>query len=63
MALVERSQTMPDLIARHGQTAAILEAITPADLQAMARRYLAMDQAVEILALPEGVEVPVAPAG
>lgn len=60
LALAGRSQTLPDLIDRHHRTAAALAAITPAQVQAMARRYLAMQDAVEIVALPEGVEEPAA---
>lgn len=53
MALVERAQTRPDRIARFEAAKARLLALGPADVQAMARRYLAPGAGVEVLVLPE----------
>ena len=58
LALVDRSQTQADLLDRYHRTAAELTAITPEQVQALARRYLAMADAVEVLALPEGIDEP-----
>lgn len=53
MALVRQAQGQPDRIARFLGARARYEALSPADLQAMARRYLDPGEAVEIVILPE----------
>lgn len=58
MALAERAQSEPERFDRFRKARARLEALTPADLLAVARRYLALDKAVQVLVLPEGVEAP-----
>lgn len=58
LALVDRAQSQPDRIVRYQQARQRLDALTPADLQALARRYLAPDQAVVALVLPEGAPAP-----
>jgi zinc protease len=40
LGLVDRAQTEPEDIARFSKSKAVLQAITPADLQAAARKYL-----------------------
>ena len=62
MALVDRAQTEPDRIERFTQAPARIAAITAKDLQALAKRYLTSDGAVEITVLPEGTEEAPAPA-
>ena len=57
-ALAERAQTQPDRLARARSARARLEKLTAADLQAIARRYLAPEKAVQALVLPEGAPVP-----
>ena len=46
--LVRRAQSKPDAISRYLTAKARYEALTPADIRAMAARYLNPDQAVEI---------------
>ncbi|MFM5931479.1 MAG: M16 family metallopeptidase [Novosphingobium sp.] len=58
MTLVDRAQTEPDRLDRHAKAAARLAAITPADLQDIARRYLTESGALELIVLPEGVDPP-----
>jgi len=58
MALVDRAQTEADRIIRHKQERDLLLAITPQQLQALARRYLQGTDGVEILVLPEGEDTP-----
>lgn len=58
LGLVDRAQSDPDEIDRFTQARARLLAITPADIEALARRYLAADKGVEIVVLPEGVDEP-----
>ncbi|MFC0204788.1 M16 family metallopeptidase [Novosphingobium soli] len=53
MALVARAQSQPDRIDRFQESARRLAAITPANIQAVARRYLAPDAGVEVLVLPK----------
>ena len=53
MGLVDRAQTQPDRISRYTEGRALLEALTPADVQAMALRYLDPAQRLEIVVLPE----------
>lgn len=57
-ALAERAQTQPDRLARAKSARARLEKLTAADLQAIARRYLAPEKAVQVLVLPEGATAP-----
>lgn len=57
-ALAERAQTQPDRLARAKSARARLEKLTAADLQAIARRYLAPDKAVQVLVLPDGAPAP-----
>jgi zinc protease len=58
MALTDRAQTEADRIARHVQAKSILQALTAADIQALAKRYLTDAAALEVLVLPNGVELP-----
>jgi len=58
LALTDRAQTEPDRIDRHVKGKERLLALTPAQLQTLARRYLTAEGAVEITVLPEGVEEP-----
>uniref|UniRef100_UPI0025E48109 M16 family metallopeptidase n=1 Tax=Novosphingobium sp. Chol11 TaxID=1385763 RepID=UPI0025E48109 len=58
LALAERAASHPERIDRYLQAKSRLDAITPAALQAMARRYLALDHAVTVLVLPKGAEAP-----
>ncbi len=52
MGLVDRAQTQPDRLARFAQGRALLEGLTPEDVQAMALRYLDPAQRLEITVLP-----------
>lgn len=56
LLLVDRAQTEPDRIDRllHGKER--IAAITSADLQALARRYLTANRGLEVTVLPEGKE-------
>ncbi len=56
LTLVDRAQTEPDRIERYLKAKDRLLALTPADVQTMAQRYLGAQQRVEVLVLPEGVE-------
>jgi zinc protease len=56
MGLVARAQSRPDRIARFEQAKARLLALTPADVQAMAKRYLAPEAGLEVLVLPKDVK-------
>ena len=60
LGFVDRAQTEPDRIARYVKGKDLLKAITPAQLQAVAKKYLTADGAVEINVLPEGVDDPLA---
>lgn len=57
MGLVDRAQTQPDRISRFLEGRALLETLTPADVQDMALRYLDPAQRLEIAVLPEGEPV------
>lgn len=59
MTFVDRAQTEPDDINRFQRSKEVLLAVTPADLQAVARQYLTADGAVEVNVLPHGVDDPV----
>jgi zinc protease len=58
LALTERAQSKPDRIARFQAARARLMALTPADIQAAARRFLDPGRAVTVLVLPEGPRPP-----
>ena len=58
LSLVDRAQTEADRIDRFNRARDRLTALTAADVQAEARRYLDPAQGLEVLALPEGVAEP-----
>ncbi|WP_067734862.1 M16 family metallopeptidase [Novosphingobium naphthalenivorans] len=58
LSLVDRAQTEADRIDRFEKARERLLALTPGDVEAMARRYLTPDAGLEVLVLPEGVAVP-----
>ena len=58
LALVDRAQTEAERIQRYIKAGARLEAITPAEIEAVARRYLAPADGLEVLVLPKGIEPP-----
>lgn len=58
MSLVDRAQTEADRIDRQLQARTRLLLVSPLQVQALARKYLQMKDAVEILVLPEGAPVP-----
>ncbi len=58
LSLVDRAQTQADRIERFTKARDRLTTITVADVQAMAQRYLDPAQGLEVLVLPEGVDVP-----
>ncbi|MEJ2458592.1 MAG: insulinase family protein [Novosphingobium sp.] len=58
LSLVDRAQTEADRIERFEKARARLLALTPADVEAMARRYLTPGAGLEVLVLPEGVPIP-----
>jgi zinc protease len=62
LAYVDRAQTEADRIDRYAQARRRLSAITAADLQALAQRYLGAQAGVEIAVLPEGAAMPKAQA-
>src|SRR3546814_8646790 len=53
MTLADRAQSEADRLDRHFASPEILKAATPADMIALAQRYLAPEQAVELLGLPK----------
>ena len=53
--LAQRAQSEPDRIARWRAAPDLIRAITPEDLQATARTYLADEAAVEVLVVPEAI--------
>lgn len=57
MSLVDRAQSQADRIERYTHARDRLLALTPADVAAMARRYLDPAKGLEVLVLPEGVAV------
>ena len=61
LTLVDRAQTEADRIDRFLKAKDRLLALTPAEVQALAQRYLRPQQAVEVLVLAEGVELPKVP--
>lgn len=58
LTLVDRAQTEPDRIERYVHGRDRVKAVTALDLQALAKRYLTADKAVEVTVLPEGVDPP-----
>lgn len=58
MNLAERAQSEPDRLVRAKSAGARLEKLTAADLQVLAKRYLSVEKAVQILVLPEGAAAP-----
>ena len=58
LTLVDRAQTQADRIDRQLKARTRLAALTVADVQAMARQYLAPHRAVEIDTVPEGAAAP-----
>ena len=61
LTFVDRAQTEPDRIERYLRSRELLKAITRAEIQALARKYLTEAGAVEFNVLPEGVNDPVNP--
>ncbi|WP_336985988.1 insulinase family protein [Altererythrobacter aquiaggeris] len=53
MSLVDLAQSQPDTRDRFLLQRGLLETITPEDIRQMAARYIAIEQALEILTLPE----------
>ncbi len=58
IGLVSRAQSEPDRLDRFIRARERLLAVTPAELQALARQYLTDAGSVPILVLPEGTEAP-----
>ena len=58
MGLAMRAQSQPDTIERNVHAKERLMAVTPAQVQAAAARYLADASAVETVVLPDGVDLP-----
>jgi zinc protease len=58
MSMAERAQTQPDRIDRYVKARERVLAMTPADIQTTARRYLAPEAGLKLLVLPEGVKAP-----
>jgi len=58
LSLVDRAQSESDRIDRFVKARERLMALTAADVEATAKRYLQPDAGVEVLVLPEGVDPP-----
>ena len=58
LSLVDRAQSEAERIDRYVQAEQRILALTPADLEVMARRYLTPNSGLEVLVLPEGVSTP-----
>lgn len=58
LTYVDRAQTEADRIERYTKAKDRLSAVTAADLQALARRYLTATGGVEVTVLPEGAAAP-----
>ncbi|HET9627928.1 MAG TPA: insulinase family protein [Novosphingobium sp.] len=58
LTLVDRAQTQAERIERQLRARERLSALTAADVEEMARQYLAPDRAVEVDVLPQGAAVP-----
>jgi zinc protease len=56
LGLVAEAQSNPSLLDRRRQRLTVLDAITPADLQAAAKRYLVSETPVEIRVVPEAAD-------
>lgn len=56
LGLIAEAQSNPSLLDRRRQRRALLDAITPADLQAAAKRYLTGEAPVEIRVVPEAAD-------
>lgn len=56
--LADRAQSRPDTIARFVAARGMLDTLTPAEIGAVAARYLQPEAAVELVVLPEGVAAP-----
>ena len=54
LALADRAQSEAPRLERFSKASERIRAITAKDIQAIARRYLAQDKAVTLIALPEG---------
>ncbi|MCA1661637.1 MAG: insulinase family protein [Novosphingobium sp.] len=54
LALVDRAQSEPERIDRFAKASDRIRAVSARDIQALARRYLALDKAVSLIVLPEG---------
>ncbi len=63
LSLVDRAQTEPDRIEHFVKSKEVLKAITPEQLQGVAKTYLKADAPVEIDVLPDGVDDPVGSSG
>ncbi|HCF25347.1 MULTISPECIES: M16 family metallopeptidase [unclassified Novosphingobium] len=62
LSFVDRAQTEPEQMERYAKSKDLLKAITPAELQALAKTYLSAESALEVDVLPEGVDDPVTSA-
>lgn len=58
MALTEHAQSQPERIERFEKARERILAFTPADIQAVAQRYLVPGQGIEVLVLPKDVAEP-----
>lgn len=58
LSLVDRAQSEADRIDRYLKARERLSALSAADVQALARRYLDPAKAVQVVVLPEGAEAP-----
>ena len=56
--LVDRAQSQADLIDRYAQFQVRLKTVTAKDIQMLARRYLLVGKAVELIVLPKGAATP-----
>lgn len=61
LSFVDRAQTEPENIDRFLKGKELLQAITPAEIQSVAMKYLAPDAALEVDVLPDGIDEPSAP--
>jgi zinc protease len=62
LSFVDRAQTEPDQIERYAKSKDVLKTISAADIQALARKYLTADGAIEVDVLPDGADDPVTAA-
>ncbi|MEE4155112.1 MAG: insulinase family protein [Erythrobacter sp.] len=61
LGLAARAQSEPERLERFLDYPDLLAATTPQDIQALARQYLASDDAVQFLVLPEAAQPPASP--